>query len=78
MPLTAILPKGPASNMAGGSPDSGPVMEGVASAVGAAAVAGGAGVSLTGAGLADAGGAFCALQTEANPKQNVIATTLPT
>lgn len=67
--------------MAGGSPDNGPVMEGVASAVGAAGAAGvvgEAGASVAVAGLAGAGVALCALQIEANPRQNAMATTLPT
>jgi len=63
--------------MAGGIPDSGPVMEGVGSAVGAAGAAGAAGGGAawsagfcwSGTGVA---GAFCARQTEVNPKQRAI------
>ena len=87
MPFTAILPKGPASKMAGGIPASGPVMEGVGSAaagVDAAAgaagwvvsacelvggVAGAAGWVVGACGLgAGVAGAFCARQTEGQPK----------
>ena len=80
MPFTAILPKGPASKTSGGIPASGPVMEGVGSGAGAAGAAAGAagaagGVAAwpaacgVGAGVA---GAFCARQTEVNPKQRAI------
>src|ERR1039458_1870365 len=53
MPLTAMLPKGPASKMAGGRLASGPVMAGVESAVGAA----GGGVAGAARGAAGSGGA---------------------
>src|ERR1700682_3035817 len=71
MPFTAILPKGPASKMAGGMFDSGPVKVGAESAVGAAGAAGGAAAWSAGAG-ACAAGASCATQIEANPKQQTI------
>src|ERR1039458_3122327 len=53
MPLTAMLPKGPASKMAGGRLASGPVMAGVESAVGAA----GGGVAGAACAAAASGGA---------------------
>src|SRR5579884_1123577 len=65
-PLTAILPK-PASNIAGGSPDSGPAMEGDPSGIGAAGAAGAADAS---AGLPSAGG-VCAIETEARARQAI-------
>src|SRR4051794_5620610 len=61
-PFTAILPN-PASNIAGGSPESGPAMEGAPSGAGAA------GAAAASAGLASAGG-VCALQTEATARQS--------
>src|SRR5258708_28615031 len=70
MPFTAIVPKGTASNRAGGRPDSGPVMAGVGSAAGAGG-AGGAGVWSAGFCPSTCGGAaFCAPQTEARVSAN--------
>src|SRR2546427_5162758 len=63
MPFTEILPKGPASKVSGGSPDSGPVMAGCESG------AGGVGAAVWAAGFGSAG-AFCALQTEGSARQN--------
>src|SRR5947208_13660309 len=63
MPFTEILPNGPASKLAGGSPDSGPVMAGCESGAGGV----GAAVWLAGFGSA---GTFCAMQTEASARQS--------
>src|SRR5580765_6863427 len=45
VPFTEILPTGPASNVNGGNPDSGPVMAGVGSAVAGGGSAGAAGAA---------------------------------
>src|SRR5437899_11969763 len=66
MPFTEILPKGPTSKVAGGSPDSGPVIAGCESGAGGV---GAAGAAVWSAGFGSAG-AFCALQTEASARQS--------
>src|SRR2546428_10712044 len=63
MPFTEILPKGPASKVSGGSPDSGPVMAGCESG------AGGVGAAVW-SGRFGSAGAFSALQTEASARQS--------
>src|SRR6202041_4170773 len=81
-PLTESLPKGPASKTAGGRFATGPVMAGVLSAMGAAGAAEAAGAAACASGPAvgaggaadwatcvSMAGAFCAAQTETNPKQ---------
>src|SRR5208283_5089164 len=84
IPFTASLPNGPASKVAGGIPESGPVMEGDGSAAGAAgagaaagaaegAAAWSAGLAWSGAGAA---GGFCARQTAANPMHRAITARL--
>src|ERR1035438_4167214 len=56
MPLTAMLPKGPASNMAGGRLDSGPVAAGGESGGGAGGGGGGGGAGVGAACAAAASG----------------------
>jgi hypothetical protein len=69
MPFAEILPKGPASKLAGGSHASGPVTEGVVSGAGAAAAgsAGAVGAAAAGAGAVCAPAAM-AVASAAAPK----------